>query len=177
MGAETYNPIMLRFLIYGVMPFNLILIVVLYILIHREMTKLFNTENFYSQVLSVIFQKQDTQKLKKIGSMKIREVRTTFLLLITVALAFITFIPGTAIGYVMTWQPQLLEVKSLLICYLLLSINSVFNPFIYAFNIRNVRAAARRLIIRMVYCEQADDIDITSSSGTALETSQSKSTK
>lgn len=172
MKAETFNPIMLGFLLYGIMPFNLTVIVVLYVLIHREMRKLFDhSDNFYSQLFVIVFQKQNTQQLKKIEVIPTREVRTTFLLLITVALALITFIPGTAMGYIIIWFPQLLECKALLICFLLLSINSVFNPFIYAFNIRNVKIAARRLLMRMVCCKQDQDKEIALSTGTALDTS------
>lgn len=180
MGAETYNPVLLRFLLYIIMPINLVIIVVMYILIHREMMKLFSTTNIdmgTKALVQMIFQKHDGDKVKRIGAMKIREARTTMLLLITVALAFITFIPGTAIGYVMTYDPSLIAVKPLLICYLLLSVNSLFNPFIYAFNIRNVRGAAYRLWVRLVYCKYAEiEGDISSTSATA-ESSQARMTK
>ncbi|XP_063706153.1 adenosine receptor A3-like [Culicoides brevitarsis] len=176
MGQETYDPIMLRFLLYVIMPINLVIILVLYFLIHREVMKLFKQDDGESRctrIWKIMFQKQDVQK--KVGAMLIREVRTTFLLLLTVFLAFITFIPGTAIGYVMTFRPDLIEVKPLLICYLLLSVNSVFNPFIYAFNIRNVREAATRLGKRIVFCNQVpDENEIYSTSGTGVDSSQGK---
>uniref|UniRef100_A0A336LC26 CSON003215 protein n=1 Tax=Culicoides sonorensis TaxID=179676 RepID=A0A336LC26_CULSO len=175
MGSETYNPILLGFLIYGVMPAQLIAIVALYVLIHLEMSKLFKGQRFYSQFMNLAFRRQDNNGPKKVGSMNMREIRTTLLLLITVALAFITFLPGTGIGYLMNFDPKLLEVKSLLICYLLLSINSVFNPFIYAFNIRNVRYAAYRLMKRILCCGIDEDTTDVSVSGTGVDSSQQKS--
>lgn len=120
----------------ALVPTSLIIISILYVLIYR-------------QILGVLEKsksmKSSESKSDKMG-LQIRAMQKSKLLLIIVPLAVISFLPCTVYATYLLISKKTPDVNAGIACYVLLSLNSVFNPFIYAYNIPYIRRAARNFI-------------------------------
>lgn len=130
---------------------NLLTMIILYIFIHRAILKVLKqkqTDGFFIQAFNIIFRKNDVHyESDGKSSLKTREVRSTLLVLLIIICALITFLPSTINIIIMTLNPGAFQMQTKLIIYLFLTINSIVNPILYAFNIKNIRKAAKGLIL------------------------------
>lgn len=145
---------------------NLLTMIILYIFIHRAMIKVLKREGsdgFFIQAYKIIFRKIDRNYGNEgKSSFKIREIRSTLLVLLIIICALITFLPSTINIIIMTLNPGAFQMQTKLIIYLFLTINSIFNPILYAFNIKNIRQAAKKLIICDKKAHDLNSMAITS---------------
>lgn len=153
---------------------NLLAMIVLYLFIQRAITKVLKRQGsagFFTQAYKILFRKNDVKCEKNENSLlKTREIRSTLLVLLIIILALVTFLPSTVNIIIMTINPGAFMMQTKLIIYLLLTINSIFNPVLYAFNIKNIRVAAKRLFNGMVRCEEVTH-DRSSMAVTSVSTS------
>lgn len=140
------------------MIMNVMAVVVLYIFIHRAIVKAFRvnrSEGFFKQSLKVIFHKssdKDKTDDDTNSSLKAREIRNTLLVLMVVICSAIAYLPGFIHVVLISINPKLFRVQDKLIIYIFLTINSVINPILYAFNIKNIREAGMKLFYRVILC-------------------------
>lgn len=167
MSDDIFNEYLLVVLM-GSMVLNMATIVTLYVLIHLAVAKVFKARNegFLTGAFRIIIQnnardedndvtpaqKSACKSLPK-TSIKTREIRSTLLLLLIVTFALLAYLPGSLNTIANTVQPDTFSMAARLVCYLLLTINSIVNPVFYAFNIKNIRQAARRLFRRIILCQ------------------------
>lgn len=91
---------------------------------------------------------------------KRREIRTTIILMTTVILYFICWIPGVVQIVLLMINPKRVRVLCILTVYILTHINSVIDPFLYAYNLKGAKGVVRRLVKRAT-----SQFSITNSSG------------
>lgn len=103
-----------------------------------------------------------------------REIRTTLILFVTVILYLLCWIPGVFVLSFLLYDPYSITVYGMVASYIMTHFNSVIDPFLYAFNIRGVDKAAKRLLKRML-CMKIEPESNQNSSGTGQVSSRSSS--
>lgn len=78
--------------------------------------------------------------------LKVREVRATLILFLTVIVFLLCWVPAVLILVVHKIRPILGSVTEMFLVYTLLKVYSMINPVIYAFTLKDIRKAFKRLV-------------------------------
>lgn len=92
------------------------------------------------------------------GKLKVREIRTTILLFITVVLFLLAWIPGIVLLVLFRLAPEHVTLGGMLTVYTLSQVNSVFNPYLYAKNIKHAGKIIRKWIGCRCCCTESERI-------------------
>lgn len=71
------------------------------------------------------------------GGLKVRDVRSTLILFITILFFLLTWIPGIVLLVMFQLFPDKTSLNGTLAAYVISQLNSMVNPFLYARNIKN----------------------------------------
>lgn len=191
MSDDIFNEYLLIVLMVS-MALNMVTIVTLYILIHRAVAKVFKARNegFFTGAYRIIIQNNENDEDKDIfgasekftrksisnTSIKTREIRSSLLFLLIVTFALLAFLPGSLNTIANTIQPETFSMAARVVCYLLLTINSIVNPIFYAFNIKNIQVAAKTLF-RKIVCLDVPVVDKCSKLSITGSTKSSRTTR
>lgn len=145
--------------------------VLLYIAIYIRMRKMFHSNIGSNNIRSIIDWVNEQKRLKEegkvnknmIGFLKVREVRVTLLMFMTIITFVCCWIPVLLVVQLYSTEPNS-GYEKILITYALPKIYSMINPIFYAYTIQNIRKAFRNLIatIRCKPVEDSCNSDLTS---------------
>lgn len=91
------------------------------------------------------------------GRLKVREVRTTVILFITVLLFLLGWVPGMALSAVLYFFPACASLEGILTVCLLSQLNSMVNPFLYARNVKNADQILKNWV-KCAFCANTEKI-------------------
>lgn len=191
MSDDIFNEYLLVVLMVS-MALNMVAIVSLYIVIQRAVSRVFKARNesFFTGAYRIIIQKDEEEEERNVISpsqqstrkslskpfIKTREIRSTLLFLLIITFALLAFLPGSINTIVNTVQPDTFSMAARLVCYLLLTINSIVNPILYAFNIKNIKVAAKKLF-RRIFCLDIPNVVKCPKMSVSFSTKSTKSTR
>lgn len=72
-----------------------------------------------------------------LGGLKVRDVRSTLILFITILFFLLTYMPGIVLLVMFESFPHKTSLNGTLAAYVISQLNSMVNPFLYARNIKN----------------------------------------
>lgn len=168
-------------LLMASMFFNLIIIIVLYIFIQRAIFNVFSVNEekggFWKQAIKVTFGKKKDKDYDDDAKspLKRKELKSTLLILLVVTCSVVAFLPSTIHVIVISINKKLFRPQDRLMIYVFLTINSVIDPILYAFNIKNIRHAAKKLMYRIFCCSEVKEERFESTSMTPTVQNSSKS--
>lgn len=143
------EPIYLFAYIELIMYVTVTVTVLLYIAIYMTMRKMFQANIGRNNIRSIIDwvneQKRPKEEGKVIGFLKVREVRVTLLLFVTIITFVCCLIPVLFVVQLYSTTPDAGYGK-ILITYSLPKIYSMINPIFYAYTIENIRKAFKTFI-------------------------------
>lgn len=72
-----------------------------------------------------------------LGGVKVRDIRSTLILFITILFFLLTYIPGIVLLIMFESFPEKTTLNGTLAAYVICQLNSMMNPFLYARNVKN----------------------------------------
>lgn len=97
---------------------------------------------------------------KQIGFLKVREVRVTLLMFVTMSTFVCCWIPVVLVVMIFRDDPNFGKTE-ILITYALPKIYSMVNPIFYAYTIKNVRMALKRLVSKIIPVKTEHKLNIS----------------
>lgn len=91
------------------------------------------------------------------GRFKVREVRTTVILFITVILFLLGWVPGMVLSAVLYVVPEIASLEGILTVCALSQLNSMVNPFLYARNVKNADVILKNWV-RRAFCIKTEKL-------------------
>ncbi|XP_063706346.1 adenosine receptor A1-like [Culicoides brevitarsis] len=98
------------------------------------------------------------------GRFKVREIRTTIILFITVVLFLLVWVPGMILSAVLYVVPDYASMEGILLVLALSQLNSMVNPFLFARNIKNADEIIKHWFKRMLCIKTEDFVNSTTPS-------------
>lgn len=86
-----------------------------------------------------------------------REIRITIILFITVILYLVCWIPAVIVLALLIYNPYSISLYAMIASFAICPLNSIVDPFLYAFNIRGANRAAKKLL-RRILCLREEEI-------------------
>lgn len=98
------------------------------------------------------------------GRFKVREVRTTIILFITVTLFLLAWVPGMFLSTLLYVFPEFATLEGILTVCALSQLNSMVNPFLYARNIKNADEILKHWVKRALCMKTEQFVNSTTPS-------------
>lgn len=95
------------------------------------------------------------ERPRQIGDLKIREIRTTIVLLITVLFFVICWVPLHIIDVLFALAPQSIDIsiETINALIVLRHANYILNPFLYAYHMKGFKQSLRHALSKIFCCE------------------------
>lgn len=177
---KLVHPAVLRFIYWGVIPFSLLITIIMYCRIYHRISKMLKFKNAGKRksviraLITIIRTKYDgtTSEMCKTRSRQMKEIRMTILMFITVFFFVLCWFPGIVALFMLVNDPKKVTSYFRTGVFLLYSLNSALNPFLYAFHISRLKQRLREIWNR-VKCEgetrqEGEDKSITFSASKAV---------
>lgn len=116
----------------------------------------FNSTTVQSSKRSFFVWLRQQKELEDSGGLsemlKIREVRATLILFLTVSIFLLCWVPAVLILVVHKIRPILGSVTEMFLVCTLLNVYSMINPVVYVFTLKDIRKAFKRLVCGHAIC-------------------------
>lgn len=96
-----------------------------------------------------------------LGGIKVKDVRSTLILFITILFFLLTYLPGIVLLVMFEVFPDRISLGGTLAAYVISQMNSMMNPFLYARNIANAGKIVKNWM-KMVVCIMETPVPISS---------------
>uniref|UniRef100_A0A336LPQ7 CSON000462 protein n=1 Tax=Culicoides sonorensis TaxID=179676 RepID=A0A336LPQ7_CULSO len=158
--ANVIKPEYLACISFGfVLPCILVTIIV-YALIYRAIVNVFNSSTIKSSKRSFLVWLKMQREMEESGDirfsemLKIREVRATIIIFLTVIIFLLCWLPVVLILVVHKIKPIIGSLDEIFLVFTLLKIYSMINPVVYAFTLKDIRKPFVLLVKRVFCCDK-----------------------
>lgn len=135
---------------WGAIPIGILITVAFYIRIYRELSKMVKFKDGNGSVLRALVlimkTKQNSDAIGQAYKLQMKEIKTTILMFITVFFFVLCWLPGALAFLLLVIAPKSIDAYHRDIALILYSVNSILNPFFYAFHISRLRKKLKQIL-------------------------------
>lgn len=140
----------LRLIFWFIIPFSLLTVIVLYVRIYHRVSTMVQFKSTHGRsickaLLTILRSNLDQAEMGRVKVRKIKEIRTTILMLITVTLFVICWLPSVISLVFLVLARHLVQPYMRTAVFVLYSLNSTINPFLYAFHISRLKKRLKEI--------------------------------